>query len=136
MPVLDRSYGPDARNRVADLTNPGFDGALAALESFYHALNQRDLTVLSQVWSVDALTQLNNPVGGILRGGEAITNLYRRIFTGPVRVTVTFHDVVTYAGDDHALFAGRETGRYTVGEAPAVDLAIRTSRYFRFDTGT
>jgi hypothetical protein len=40
---LDISFGPDARNRLDDAVKPGRDGALAALESFYHAFNRRDL---------------------------------------------------------------------------------------------
>jgi hypothetical protein len=61
--------------------------------------------------------------------------LYDRVFHGPTRVTVTFGDIVEYAGDRHAVFAGRETGGYTVPGAAAVPLAIRTTRYFRYDEG-
>jgi hypothetical protein len=50
-----------------------------------------------------------------------------------VRVEVTFSDFVQYLGDRHALFAGRETGTYTVGDTEPQALAIRTSRYFRYD---
>ncbi|UQS25550.1 hypothetical protein L1857_23410 [Amycolatopsis thermalba] len=34
--------------------------------------------------------------------------MYDKVFHGPARVTVAFGDVVEYAGDGHALFAGRD----------------------------
>lgn len=132
---LDRDFGPESRNRLTETTTPGLDGALAALESFYFAFNQRDLTAFAAVWAEDPLAQLNNPLGGILRGGNAITELYRRVFHGPARVTVTFGDIVAYEDDRHAVFAGRETGEYSVGGSPPVPLAIRTTRYFQYRDG-
>lgn len=125
-------YGPSSRNLLPEAASRDLPGAYAALESFYYALNQRDLDVLTAVWSADPQAQLNNPLGGILRGGQAIADLYRGIFEGPVRLTVTFGDFVTYSGPDHAVFAGRETGHYEVGSTQ-VPLAIRTTRYFRYD---
>ncbi|MGW4592793.1 YybH family protein [Amycolatopsis thermoflava] len=131
---LAATFGPDSRNRLDVATAPGIEGALAALETFYFAFNQRDSDVFARVWTQDALAQLNNPLGGILRGGEAISALYDKVFHGPARVTVTFGDVVEYAGDGHALFAGRETGSYVV-DGREVPLRIRTSRYFRYEDG-
>ncbi|MGI6876561.1 YybH family protein [Amycolatopsis sp. 3B14] len=131
---LAATFGPDSRNRLDAATAPGIEGALAALETFYFAFNQRDSDVFARVWTQDALAQLNNPLGGILRGGEAISALYDKVFHGPARVTVTFGDVVEYAGDEHALFAGRETGSYVV-DGREVPLRIRTSRYFRYEDG-
>jgi SnoaL-like domain len=130
---LDVSFGPASRNRLDEAVSPGADGALAALETFYFSFNNRDLDVLAQVWTKDRLAQLNNPLGGILRGGDAITALYDRVFHGPALVTVTFDDVVEYADDTHVLFAGRETGEYTVADGRVVPLSIRTSRYFRYE---
>ncbi|SFJ97636.1 hypothetical protein [Amycolatopsis sacchari] len=52
----------------------------------------------------DPLAQLNNSLGGILRGGEAITALYDRVFHGPALVTVTFGDIVKYADATHVLY--------------------------------
>lgn len=131
----DRSYGPDARDRLADASDASTNGARAALESFYYALNSRDITALRGDWTQHPLAQLNNPLGGILRGGTAIAELYEKIFTGRIRVEVTFGDIAEYAGDDHAVFAGRETGTYTPLGGPAVPLEIRTTRYFRYDQG-
>jgi hypothetical protein len=130
--LSDARYGLAARNRLSDATDPSEAGARAALESFYYALNQRDLEALRGVWTTHPLAQLNNPLGGILRGGDAIAELYSRIFTGRVRLTVEFGDIAEYLGADHAVFAGRETGEYVVGSR-VVPLAIRTTRYFRYD---
>jgi hypothetical protein len=98
-------------------------------------LNHRDLEALARNWTDDPLAQLNNPLGGILRGGDAVKTLYDRVFSGSVRVQVTFGDIVEYIGDDHAVFAGRETGTYTVSGQEPSTLAIRTSRYFRYSGG-
>jgi limonene-1,2-epoxide hydrolase len=130
---LDATFGPDARNRLDETGKAGREGALAALESFYYAFNQRDLEAFRRVWTSDPLAQLNNPLGGILRGGDAITELYERVFHGPARVTVTLGDIVEYSGEGHAVFAGRETGEYRV-TAP-VALSIRTTRVFAYEDG-
>jgi ketosteroid isomerase-like protein len=132
---LDVSFGTASRNRLDEAESPGAGGALAALETFYFAFNNRDLDVFARVWAEDPLAQLNNPLGGILRGGDAITALYDKVFHGPALVTVTFDDIVEYAGGTHVLFAGRETGEYSVDGGPAVPLSIRTSRYFRYEGG-
>jgi MFS family permease len=121
-----------AENRLAATSAPTPDGARAAVETFYYALNNSDLEVLGQVWASDALAQLNNPVGGIIRGGAEITALYARIFTGSP-LTVRFEDVVEYTGADHAVFAGRETIAYGPAGTTRAVVEARTSRYFRFD---
>jgi ketosteroid isomerase-like protein len=131
------SLGPGSRNRLHEASDPSGTGAMAALETFYYTLNNHDLDVLRADWADSPLAQLNNPVGGILRGSDAISGLYGKIFGGAVRVQVTFSDVIAYHGVEHALFAGRETGSYTAaggGGAP-VGLEIRTSRYFRYQDG-
>ncbi|WP_390624310.1 nuclear transport factor 2 family protein [Fodinicola feengrottensis] len=56
------------------------------------------------------------------------------MFTGPVRLTVEFGDIVEYAGTDHAVFAGRETGEYVI-DGTATPLSIRTTRYFLYESG-
>lgn len=133
--LVDYQFGPQARLRLAETRDPGREGAIAALESFYHALNRRDLDALSAVWSQDELAQLNNPVGGILRSGAAVTDLYRRIFSGDLRLTVTFADAVTYWWANAVVFAGREIGQYHDHDGATVPLTIRTSRVFGYDSG-
>lgn len=132
---LDLSFGTTARNRLDEAHRPGMDGALAALESFYYAFNHRDRDAFARVWTDDPLAQLDNPLGGILRGGDAIIALYARIFDGPARVTVSFGDIVAYADASYAVFTGRETGEYRVGDSPAEPLSIRTTRCFRYEGG-
>ncbi|MFI0894930.1 YybH family protein [Streptomyces sp. NPDC020983] len=130
------SFGPSsAADRLSETGDPSAKGAEAALETFYHGLNNRDLDALRANWSTDPLAQLDNPVGGILRGGDAIAGLYARIADGSVTVEVTFGDVVAYLGEHHAVFAGRESGSYTTADGTRTPLEIRTSRYFRYEDG-
>jgi ketosteroid isomerase-like protein len=129
------SFGRDSRNRLREASDPSSTGAEAALETFYYALNNRDLDALRADWADSPLTQLNNPVGGILRGADAIAGLYSKIFGGAVSVQVTFTDVISYRDREHALFAGRETGNYTRRDGTRVPLEIRTTRYFRYEVG-
>lgn len=133
--TLDARYGPESVDRPDAARDAGPAGAEAALASFYVALNHRDPAVLDRVWATDPLVQLDNPVGGILRGHGEVTGLYRAIFAGPVRLSITFGDIVAYTGDAHAVFTGRETGTYTGPDGVAVPLEIRTSRYFRYEDG-
>jgi hypothetical protein len=131
--LVDYGFGPQARNRWAAAGTPGRDGALAALETFYYALNHRDLDTLTAGWAEDGLVQLNNPIGGILRSREAVRGLYERVFAGPLNVQVTFGDAATYWQTDSVVFAGREIGTYRhprLGERP---LQIRTTRIFTYD---
>ena len=131
--LIDYGFGPHARNRLTQAADPAPAGAVAALETFYYALNHRDIDAMASVWSTDELAQLNNPVGGIQRGGAEAVTLYRRIFASEIRVEVTFGDAVTYQQPTTAVFAGHESGTYAVaGQAP-IPLEIRTSRFFSYD---
>jgi ketosteroid isomerase-like protein len=133
--LVDYQFGPGARNRLAEAEQAGRDGAVAALETFYYALNQQDLAVLTAVWTNDELVQLNNPIGGILRSRTAVAELYGKVFAGGLRVRVTFGDAVTYWRADSVVFAGRESGSYQHPEHGEVPLAIRTTRIFAYDDG-
>lgn len=131
--LIDYGFGPNARSRADEARTPGRVGALAALETFYYALNSKDLDTLAAGWADDPLVQLNNPVGGILRGRAAVRDLYERVFAGTLNVQVTFGDAATYWLGDAVVFAGRETGTYrhpSLGEQP---LRIRTTRIFAYD---
>ncbi|WP_329261559.1 nuclear transport factor 2 family protein [Actinoallomurus sp. NBC_01490] len=133
--VVDYDFGPAARNRLAGTTLRGREGAVAALETFYYALNSADLDTLAEVWSDDELAQLDNPVGGIIRSGAAITELYRRIFSSGMDLSVTFTDAATYVTADTAVFAGRERCEYTDAEGTRVPVEFRTSRFFAWVPG-
>jgi ketosteroid isomerase-like protein len=130
----DTTYGRSARNRLAAIETPGLAGALAAVETFYHAFNNGDLDVFTQVWVPDELIRLNNPLGGILEGIGPIAELYRGIFDGPADVWVEFHDIVAYEMGDAAVFAGRERGEFAKNDT-VVPLEIRTTRIFGFVGG-
>lgn len=133
--VIDFDFGPSAGNRLAEAVTPGYEGSVAALETFYYALNRADLEVLSAVWSAEGLAQLNNPVGGILRSGERIVELYARIFSSGMDVQVTFTDAATYDLGPAVVFAGREIGSYRGADGSRVPLAIRTTRVFGWSAG-
>lgn len=124
---IDQTFGRASRNRIEYATEPGREGALAALETFYFAFNNADLDVFRQIWISDNLVRLNNPLGGILEGMEAITKLYDGIFNGPASVWVEFYDIVAYEFDDAVVFAGRERGEFAKNGV-TVPLDIRTSR--------
>jgi len=122
-----QNYGRNSKNQISRAREPGIDGARALVETFYYAFNRRDMNVFAQVWADDALVQLNNPLGGILRGYKPIAELYQRIFTGPASVWVELADIVEFQTPDMVVFAGRETGEFTRGEK-TLALSIRTSR--------
>jgi hypothetical protein len=77
----DLQYGPEARDRLAETTDPSRAGARAALESFYYALNNRNVEALSDDWADHPLVQLNNPLGRMLRGGDAVGSSTRGFST-------------------------------------------------------
>lgn len=120
-------YGKDAANLIEQTREPCIIGARALLETFYHAFNRRDLAVLRRVWAEHDLIQLNNPLGGILRGYDGIAELYARVFNGPASVWVEFYDIVDYVGADMVVFAGRERGEFS-RDGEILALSIRTTR--------
>jgi ketosteroid isomerase-like protein len=127
--ALTATFGREARDRLNETEDPGRDGALAALETFYYAFNNRSLQALSAVWLEDPLIQLNNPLGGILRGIDGIRSLYERVFSGQGRAWVEFYDIVEFSLGQAITFAGRERGEFTTADS-TVPLAIRTTRVF------
>ncbi|MET9318309.1 hypothetical protein ABZX12_41395 [Kribbella sp. NPDC003505] len=74
--LVDYNFGPNSRRRTDEAGAPGPGGALAALETFYFALNSRDLETLVAGWAEDDLVQVNNPIGGILRSRQAVRQVY------------------------------------------------------------
>lgn len=127
-------YGRDAQDRLAEAAAHTIGGARAALETFYFAFNRGSAEKLRAVWLADPLVQLNNPLGGVLRGLDSIGDLYAGIFDGPARVWVELWDIVEFALGDAVVFAGRERGEFVLGDSQ-VPLAIRTSRVFAFAPG-
>jgi len=122
-----QNYGRKSTNKISRAVVHGLEGARALVETFYYAFNRRDMDVFAQVWADDALVQLNNPLGGILRGYKPIAELYQRIFTGPASVWVELADIVEFESPDMVVFAGRETGEFT-RSGKTLALSIRTTR--------
>lgn len=131
MQQVETTYGRNARDLRREARAPTEDGARAALETFYHAFNERSLEVFEAVWAPKELISLNNPLGGIVRGLDDIRALYRRIFEGPAQVWVELHDIVEYVSEISVVFTGRERGEF-IRDGSAVLLAIRTSRVFQY----
>jgi len=101
-----------------------------ALVQFYHAFNSGDLKEMSRNWEQSEDIAMDNPLGGIKRGWEEISNVYEKIFNGPAEVYVEYFDYTIHEHSDVFYAVGRERGFYQLGEK-RVDLAIRTSRIFR-----
>ncbi len=102
----------------------------ATLEEFYAAFNGRDIELMTQNWSDGAAASMSNPLGGIRRGWDEIKAGYHRLFTGPARVYVEFHDYSLHEVGDLFYAVGRERGEFRLGETH-VELAIRTSRIYQ-----
>ena len=106
---------------------------VAALARFYGAFNSRDLGLVAESWHHAEDVAMDNPLGGITRGWPAIRAIYERIFRGPARVEVEFHDYTLHRAGDVFYAVGRERGTCATG-GDTLNLAIRTTRVFqRFD---
>jgi hypothetical protein len=104
--------------------------ALAALIDFYRAFNARDVDGLAANWEQGDAPSMDNPMGGIRRGWQSISEGYLKLFGGPAIVEVTFHDFTSQGGDDWHLFVGREKGTCTTSDMK-MDVRFRTTRWFR-----
>ena len=106
-----------------------------ALAEFYRAFNGRDLALMAGNWHTAGEIAMDNPLGGISRGWAEIEPVYRRLFAGPARVTVEFHDHTLHTGGERAYAVGRERGTRVGPGGDRLELAIRTSRVFRWVDG-
>lgn len=131
MDKLNQEFGIDAKNKSSLLHLSSMEGALACLESFYYGFNNKNLDALKKVWYNDGLIQLNNPVGGIVRGISPIMKVYEKIFNSQASVWVRLTDIVYYATAEMVVFAGTEIGEFTIN-GETIALKIRTSRVFGY----
>jgi ketosteroid isomerase-like protein len=106
-----------------------------ALDDFYRAFNGRDLELMARNWHTAGEISMDNPLGGISRGWAEIEAVYRRLFGGAGRVTVEFHDYTLHTGGELAYAVGRERGTRVGADGSELDLAIRTTRVFRWVDG-
>ncbi len=102
-------------------------GPLDALIAFYRAFNSGDLDDLAANWAEGEAPSMDNPIGGIRRGWPSIRDGYAKLFQGPARISVTFHDFTSQGGDGWHIFVGREKGQCST-PSTTVDLRIRTTR--------
>ena len=107
----------------------GRGDALDALIEFYKAFNTRDLAALAVNWEQGDGPSMDNPMGGIRRGWQSISEGYMKLFDGPAIVQVKFHDFTSQGGDDWHLFVGREVGTCTTPHQ-RMDVRFRTTRWF------
>lgn len=103
---------------------------LGALSEFYRAFNDRDLALMSQNWLSTGEASMDNPLGGIKRGWNEISEVYKRVFSGAATVTVEFFDYTLHETSDAFLAVGRERGTLKSPDT-TLELKIRTSRWFR-----
>jgi hypothetical protein len=70
-------------------------------------------------------------LGGIKRGWSEIEVVYRSIFEGSSRVQVEFYDYTVHSGNEYFYVIGRERGTLRTATGIELELAIRTSRFYR-----
>lgn len=116
-------------------TQTGHSPQLQALIGFYHAFNHGDLELMAQNWANHDNIIMNNPLGGVIKGWQAIQAVYRRIFEGKASVYVEFYDYTLQGTDNLFFVAGRERGYFRTADRGQIDLAIRTSRIYQLLEG-
>lgn len=105
-----------------------------ALAEFYRAFNGRDLELMKTNWVNTKESSMSNPLGGVRRGWEEIQEVYSRIFKGSAEVYVEFYDYTIHHSGVMFCAIGRERGHFRVN-GKEIDLAIRTSRFYRLECG-
>jgi hypothetical protein len=73
---------------------------------------------------------MDNPLGGIKRGWNEISEVYSKIFSGPAEVYVEYYDYTIHESAEMFYAVGRERGYFKLN-AEKINLAIRTSRIFK-----
>ncbi len=106
---------------------------MGALSALYRAFNERDMALMEASWEASDEAVMDNPLGGIRRGWEAIRGTYQRIFAGAARVQVEFFDYTLHEMGEVFWAVGRERGVLEAADGRRLQLAIRTSRLFRRD---
>jgi ketosteroid isomerase-like protein len=110
---------------LRDLTHPRH-----ALIQFYRAFNTRDIVLMRHNWSPSEDISIHSPLGGMKRGWPEIRCIYDRLFSGPARISVEFHNYSLHVCGDIFYAVGRERGRFE-GPSHIFDLTFRTTRIYR-----
>jgi ketosteroid isomerase-like protein len=113
----------------------GLPADIAALVQFYRALNSRDLSLMAANWLTSEEAVMDNPVGGIMRGWNAIRSVYERVFAGSGQFRFEFYDYSIHRTAETFLAVGRERGEYRALSGDTLQMAIRTSRFYRLIDG-
>jgi ketosteroid isomerase-like protein len=100
-----------------------------ALVQFYRAFNGRDISLMAANWAPSDHIVMDNPLGGIRRGWDAIRPVYERLFRGSAQVYVEFWDYTIHESSDMFYAVGRERGYFRAPSTHLI-LAFRTSRIF------
>jgi ketosteroid isomerase-like protein len=90
---------------------------MKALSDFYRALNTRDIELMARNWAPTTDAVMDNPVGGIMRGWEAIRAVYERVFSSSGKYWFEFYDYSYHDAGEIFYVVGRERGEYSAGEA-------------------
>lgn len=125
--ALDGVIVRGERNLLAESAAPSFEGARAALETFFFAFNTRSPELYQQIWADDPLVQLDTPLAGSVRGSEAIASLAARMFAGPLWVQAVLDDIVAYATPELVVFTERERATTTHDSDGAHEATSRVS---------
>jgi ketosteroid isomerase-like protein len=110
-------------------SDSGSSSPYLALVQFYRAFNGRDISLMAANWASSDNIAMDNPLGGIRRGWDAIRPVYERLFQGPAQVYVEFWDYTIHESPDMFYAVGRERG-YLRAPSADLSLAFRTSRIF------
>ena len=101
----------------------------AALTDFYQAFNNQDTDLMQANWLQSEEASMSNPLGGLKRGWNEISKVYKNIFNGPANVYVEFYDYSIHTAENMFIAVGRERGSLEIN-SKAIDLAIRTTRAY------
>ena len=108
----DTTYGHAARDRIDEAATPGLPGALAALETFYHAFNNRGPRGVLPGLGSPRPHPPQQPPRRDHRGHRTDQRPLRRDLQRSGRRRVEFHDIVIYDMGDAVVFVGRERGEF------------------------
>jgi hypothetical protein len=116
-------------NELKECTTQECDKYIALVE-FYEAFNNQSMKLMQNNWHNNENIAMDNPLGGIKRGWDEISNVYERIFNANARVYVEFFDYTIIEIDGGFVAVGRERGNITTANS-SLDLKIRTSRVYK-----
>ncbi|HEY9053053.1 MAG TPA: nuclear transport factor 2 family protein [Gammaproteobacteria bacterium] len=103
----------------------------STLVEFYSAFNHQNFQQMKNNWLQSSEASMSNPLGGLKRGWNEISNVYDKIFNGNANVYVEYYDYSIEATDTMFYAAGRERGFIESGKEK-FELDIRTTRIYRF----